>query len=398
MDQLKNKTLKKSFFLTVFVTAAIVVSLSAASAGICSKIHNRITLSHAFIMNGATISPGNGQYIMETDTNGPSDDFIQYTDTELLICRITEFLAVGLPILFSISGIGCAGTYFYHTKLKKPLKALQQGIRHIADNDLDFAIDYQKQDEFGELCSAFESMRQALVKNNRRMWNLLEERRKINASISHDLRTPITVIKGYSEYLDQNVGKGTLTEAGTREIAVYIHQAASRLEEYANSVHEIQNLEDMRLDYQKISLHDFGEEIASQLFVIARQNQKEIHLSPALPRQDVLLSKAAIFRIMENIIANALRYCKEKIEVEIAFSQPFLSITVTDDGNGFSPKDLAEATEYFYKGKSSKTHFGIGLSICKMLAQKHGGLLLLDNAPGKGARVTIKIKTACGET
>lgn len=391
MDKLKSMSLKKSFCLIVFIAAMIVIVLSTAAVKICSQKHDEITLSHAFIANGTLIYPENGQYIMEADnTDG---DYKKYTDTELLLCRTMELLIVLLPVIFSVSGIGCAATCFYHIKLKEPLKALQQGINHISDNDLDFTIDYQKHDELGKLCSAFEIMCRELVRNNRHMWNLVDERRKINASISHDLRTPITVIKGYSEYLNKNTGKGTLTEDGIREIAVYIHQAAGRLEEYADSVHEIQALEDMHLEYQEVSLSDFEEEMVSQLSVIDKQTTKKICVSSELPRQNVVLSTAAVFRITENIISNALRYCKEKIEVDISFSQPFLAVVITDDGTGFSQKDLAEATNCFYKGKSSKAHFGIGLSICKMLSEKHGGFIRLENVPEKGARVTVKIKT-----
>lgn len=393
MDKLKSMSLKKSFCLIVSMAAMIVIALSAATVKICSRKHDEITLSHAFIANGAHIYPENGRYIMEAPTDDTSDDPMKYTDTELLISRTMEISIVLLPVLFSVLGIGFAAISFYHIKLKEPLKALQQGIDHISNNDLDFTIDYQKQDELGKLCSAFELMRRELVRNNRYMWNLVEERRKINASISHDLRTPITVIKGYSEYLDKNTGKGTLTERGIREIAVYIHQAASRLEEYADSVHEIQALEDMHLEYQEVSLSDFEEEIVSQLSIIDKQTTKKICVSSELPQQTVVLSTAAVFRIIENIISNALRYCKEIIEADISFSQPFLIVVITDDGRGFSQKDLAEATNYFYKGKSSKAHFGIGLSICKMLSEKHGGFIQLDNAPGKGARVTVKIKT-----
>lgn len=393
MGKLKSMSLKKSFCLIVFIAAMIVIALSAAAVKICSRKHDEITLSHAFIANGAHIYPENGRYIMETPTDDTFDNDVKYTDTELLICRTMELLIVLLPVLFSVLGIGFAAISFYHIKLKEPLRALRQGIDHISNNDLDFTIDYQNQDELGELCGAFEAMRRELVRNNRYMWNLVDERRKINASISHDLRTPITVIKGYSEYLDKNTGKGTLTEGGIREIAVYIHQAAGRLEEYADSVHEIQALEDLRLEYQEVSLSDFEEEMVSQLSVIDKQTAKKICVSSELPQQTVVLSTAAVFRITENIISNALRYCKEKIEADISFSQPFLIIMITDDGKGFSQKDLAEATNCFYKGKSSRDHFGIGLSICKMLSEKHGGLIQLDNAPGKGARVTVKIKT-----
>lgn len=391
MDKLKNMTLKKAFFLIVSITAMTVILLSAAAVKSCTGKHNQITLSHAFMTNGTLIYPENGRYIMDAD--GTDENFREYTSTELLLCRTLEILIVLLPVLFSVSGIGCAAVLFYHIKLKEPLKELRQGIAHVADNDLDFTIEYQKQDELGELCRAFERMRRELAKNNRYMWNLVNERKKINASISHDLRTPTTVIKGYSEYLDKNAGREILTKEKTQEIAVYIHQAAERLEAYADSVHEIQTLEDMRLKYQKIALDSLKEEISSCLSILAGQNEKKIHLISELPRQEVMLSTAAVFRIAENIVANALRYCKEEIEVSLAFSPPLLTIVATDDGSGFSQKDLTEATDCFYKGKSSKTHFGIGLFICKTLAEKHGGSIRLENAPGRGARVTAIIKT-----
>lgn len=330
---------------------------------------------------------------------------MEFTDRELWICRITEILMVFLPVLFSALGIVCAGTCFYHVKLKEPLTALKQGISHIADNDLDFSIGYGKQDELGELCRAFETMRGKLVKNNRYMWGLVEERKKINASIAHDLRTPITVIKGYSEYLDRNAGKENMTGDGTREIAGYINQAAVRLEEYADSVREVQALEDMRLEYEEVLLCSFLEEMRAQLSVMAGQNGKEIRLRARLPEQAVEMSAAAVFRIMENIVDNSLRFCRERIDVEVSFAASFLTITITDDGRGFSEKERVEATDYFYKGKMEgkhsmeekhsmeKKHFGIGLTICRILAQKHGGAILLDNAPEGGARVTVKIKT-----
>ena len=394
MGKLKDMTLKKAFYLIVSVTAVIVLCLSAVSVRICSRIHDRITLSHAFRMDAAVFDDEDGEYcIMEAESGGTEDGHTEFTDRELWICRITEILIVFLPVLFSALGIVCAGTCFYHVKLKEPLTALKQGISHIADNDLDFSIGYGKQDELGELCRAFETMRGELVKNNRYMWGLVEERKKINAGIAHDLRTPITVIKGYSEYLDRNAGKENMTGDGIREIAGYINQAAVRLEEYADSVREVQALEDMRLEYGEVLLGSFLEEMRAQLSVMAGQNGKEICLRAGLPQQTVKMSAAAVFRIMENIVDNSLRFCRERIDVEVSFDAPFLTVTITDDGRGFSEKERVEATDYFYKGKAEKKHFGIGLTICRILAQKHGGTILLDNAPEGGARVTVKIKT-----
>ena len=329
---------------------------------------------------------------MEASGGPANGEVSEFTNQEVIVFEIAQTLMVLLPVLFSFAGIACASSIFYRIKLKEPLDALKQGIVHIADNDLSFSISYQKQDELGQLCGAFETMRRELLDNNRRMWALLDERKKINASISHDLRTPITVIKGYSEYLDRNIGKDILTEDGTREIAGYIHEAASRLEDYANSVHEVQALEDISLDYKEISLAELMKEMQTQLSIQSEQHQTDIHISANLPEQTVSLAPAAVFRIVENIVSNALRYCKSIIDVDFSYSQPFLTITVTDDGKGFSAQDRAEAVNYFYKGKKEKEHFGIGLTICKILAEKHGGTISLDNVPDSGARVTVKLK------
>ena len=393
MDKLKNLSIKKTFCLIVIITAIVVILLSAASVRICSNIRDQILLPHAFIFQPSVVQPEeNGKFTLEAGGTIMDNEPVEYTDQEVIIFNTAQTLIVLLPVIFSFVGIGCASSIFYHIKLKEPLDALKQGIIHIADNDLSFSIQYQKQDELGQLCGAFEKMRRELLDNNRRMWALVDERKKINASISHDLRTPITVIKGYSEYLDRNIGKDVLTEDGTREIATYIHQAASRLEDYANSVHEVQALEDISLEYKEISLADLMNEMQTQLSILSEQHQTAINISEQLPQQTVSIAPAAVFRIVENIVSNSLRYCKSQIDLDFSYSQSFLTITVTDDGNGFSAQDRAEAVNYFYKGKKEKEHFGIGLTICKILAEKHGGTISLDNAPDGGARVTVKLK------
>lgn len=393
MDKLKNLSIKKTFFLIVAITAVIVIILSAVSVQVCSTIRDQILLSHAFIMQPAVINPAeDGSYTLEGKGGITDNEADEFTESEVTAFKAAQILIVLLPVVFSFAGIACASSVFYRIKLKKPLDALKQGIVHIVDNDLSFSVRYQKQDELGQLCEAFDKMRRELLDNNRRMWALVDERKKINASISHDLRTPITVIKGYSEYLDRNIGKDVLTEDGTREIAGYIHQAASRLEDYTNSVHEVQSLEDMSLEYKKIALPDLMKEMQTQLSILSEQHQAKINISEQLPEQTVSIAPAAVFRIVENIVSNALRYCQSQIDLNFSYSQPFFIITVTDDGKGFSAQDRAEAVNHFYKRKKEKEHFGIGLTICKILTEKHGGTISLDNAPEGGAKVTVKLK------
>ena len=395
MGMLKNLSIKKTFCFIVLITAIVVILLSAAALQICSNIRDQILLPHAFILQPSVVQPeGNGRYTLEAGSAITNNEAAVFTDQEILLFKLAQAGIVLLPVIFSFAGIACASSVFYRIKLKEPLDALKQGIVHIACNDLTFSINYQKQDEFGQLCGAFEKMRRELLDNNRRMWALVDERKKINASISHDLRTPITVIKGYSEYLGRNIDKDVLAEDGIREIAAYIHQAAGRLEDYANSVYEVQALEDMSLEYKKIVLPDLMKEMQTQLSILSEQHQTKINISEQLPKQTVSIAPAAVFRIVENIVSNALRYCQSQIDLAFCYSQPFLTITIIDDGKGFSAQDRAEAVNYFYKGRKEKEHFGIGLTICKILAEKHGGTISLDNTPEGGAKVTVKLKIA----
>ena len=126
MGKLEDMTLKKAFYLIVSVTVVIVLCLSAVSVRVCSRIHDRITLSHAFMMNATVFDyEGGGYGTMEVETGDTEDGPMEFTDRELWICRIMEILIVLLPVLFSVLGIVCAGTYFYHVKLKGPLTALK---------------------------------------------------------------------------------------------------------------------------------------------------------------------------------------------------------------------------------------------------------------------------------
>ena len=147
------------------------------------------------------------------------------------------------PLLFSIVGILLCGFHFYRKKLSVPLNLLSDATKQISDRDLDFHLQYENEDEMGILCGSFEQMRQTLRENYREMWNLLEERRLLQASIAHDLRNPIAVIEGYTEYLQMNLAKGKLNNQRVLKIAENLNLAARRLEHYTESVRTLNQME-----------------------------------------------------------------------------------------------------------------------------------------------------------
>lgn len=119
----------------------------------------------------------------------------------LSICEVAPIIAT--PI-YSALCIITATLLFYRNKLKKPLTELKAASEMISNNNLNFSIKYDSKDELGELCSSFETMRFTLANNFSEMWRQMEERKQLNAAFAHDLRTPLTVLKGYNEILQSN--------------------------------------------------------------------------------------------------------------------------------------------------------------------------------------------------
>lgn len=407
MDQ-KHKTVKTAFYCYIFIMSAVVLLLSGIAVKVCIGMRDKIIASHAYIYEAQDGMAGEdeqanvygGAYIIPPDdTLGQSgreesgkDDPQEFTQREKMYCHLLEILTVFLPFLFLCAGIWVAGSIFYSKKLKEPFHLLNEGIAHIEKGDLDFSLEYPRQDELGDLCRAFETMRQKVLQNSIELWNMAEERKKLNASVAHDLRTPITVIKGYSEYLIRNLDNDAVSRKNREEILLYIENAAGRLEAYADSVHHIHKLENLNLTYSEVDLNQLSVEITSALNVIAEREDRMISVSSHLPQEKVLLSAVAIFRILENIVQNACYYSKKNVSVDLAKNDVYLEITVTDDGEGFSENAIDKAFSPYFKEEGKEDHYGMGLAVCKILCRKHGGDIFLSNTGDRGAKVFVKLK------
>lgn len=133
---------------------------------------------------------------------------------------------------------------FFRRKLKEPLSLLTGAAEKIEKNDLDFTLSYERADEMGKLCASFERMRMALSENNRQMWRAMEARKRLNAAFAHDLRTPLFVIRGYSEMLSRQSGVDFAQEQ-VEGMAKAIGKNVARLETFVNDMARLQKLEDI---------------------------------------------------------------------------------------------------------------------------------------------------------
>lgn len=313
-----------------------------------------------------------------------------------LVAENPENPALHWHDFFAISTVGIyvcavivAGTYiFYKQKLSGSLKALMEGIEQIAGNNLDFSIQYDTEDELGMLCRSFERMKNELQNNYKRIWYMTEERRKLNAAFAHDLRTPLTVLQGYTDFLDEYIlfpeKEDTKLLETNRMMAYYI----KRLEDYVEVMNNIQKLEDTPVKIQTIPIHSFMKMLEDNITLTAKEYGKDIFVINEANIQEVKGDISLIFRVLENVMRNACHYSKNKVSVRLYEQSYLLSFEMIDDGAGFSPEALERALNPFYtSGQSESPHIGLGLNICKILCEKHGGSISISNTSDSGARV-----------
>lgn len=383
----KRKSIKTAFTTSMLVCIVSALLLSLALSSCCQWGQSQIYKQYQFefgvsdpemvIGFDRTADEQKGSISYQT----PLNLMDHFTPADRTIYNILGFLSIGVyPICF-IFCIVATSILFYKRHMQKPLAILDHAAGQIADNNLDFKIVYDKEDEMGKLCSSFEKMRQALQESNEEMWRQMEERKRLNAAFSHDLRTPLTVLKGQSELLRQYAPK--MTAEKVSDTSEMMHRHIVRLEEYVQTMGELQRLEDIEIVRQSITLEALCKQLEETGEAV--RNGKGFSHEVIGDRDSYLnIDVSIVMRVYENLLANAVRFAKEKIMVSAESQEGYLYLTVSDDGAGFAKKDLENATKPFYKTvrETDNEHFGMGLNICKILCEKHGGYIRLSNRDG----------------
>lgn len=390
MGKIKTKSLRTSMAVTFLITICVTVMLSSITIFAANQVQHEILKKRYMTINSPDfqVDENTGNYILDIDNNNITWQPLSRWDT---VAYYGSYAAmVGLPVFYIAVGIGAAAAVYYRKKLREPITQLQNGVERIQEDNLDFHIEYDGDDELGRLCCSMEKMRGELRQKHKALWESLEQRKLLNASVSHDLRTPITVLKGYLDYLEKNIPQDKLTEDMLLDTVSSMQGAVNRLELYVKSVRDIEKIENIEIEKRSENVKLLLNELRSNVRQLA--GNKEIIISNDITVDKIQIDKGVFFRILENLLQNALRYAEKQVSINLSHKKDFLILTVKDDGKGFSAADLEKATTVFYSNDKEKQHFGIGLSVCKILCEKHGGLLYVGNQKEKGACVTAKLK------
>ena len=390
MGKIKTKSLKTSMAVTFLITICVTALLSSVTIFAANQVQHEILKKRYMTINSPDfqVDENTGNYILDIDNNNITWQPLSRWDTVVYYGSYAAM--VGLPVFYIAVGIGAAAAVYYRKKLREPITQLQNGVERIQEDNLDFHIEYDGDDELGRLCCSMEKMRRELRQKHKALWESLEQRKLLNASVSHDLRTPITVLKGYLDYLEKNIPQDKLTEDMLFDTVSSMQGAVNRLELYVESVRDIEKIENIEIEKRSENVKLLLNELRSNVLQLA--GNKEIIISNDITVDKIQIDKGVFFRILENLLQNALRYAEKQVSINLSHKKDFLILTVKDDGKGFSAVDLEKATTVFYSNDKEKQHFGIGLSVCKILCEKHGGLLYVGNQKEKGACVTAKLK------
>lgn len=238
-------------------------------------------------------------------------------------------------------------------------------------------------------------MRLELVQGKEEMWRLVERQKELNAAFAHDLRTPLTVLRGYTDFLARYIPEGKISEEKMQDTLALMSGHLKRLENYSRTMKGIRSIEEVPFSPRQTELGSIHKRIDEVVFALNHAGDIRICYQ-RYGAEDAVKVEAddnIIMEVLENLLSNAIRYAQGEIEVASDYDEgkrEFL-LTVRDDGAGFSDEQLKMALQPYhkeYEGGEADEHFGIGLHICREFCRKHGGTLNVANSIRGGAVVT----------
>lgn len=367
MEWLRKAGLKKSFFVLTFLCLLVSLALVALVWFICVKIQSQIPFdSLSYRLDGR---------IMQLEPLY-TEPLTLYQKRVLSVVGILQILSC---ILFPVCGMAVAGILFYRLKCKVPIEILEESVKRIQNQDLDFHIPKVSEDELGQLCAAFETMRAELLQSNQELWRQAEERKRLNAAFSHDLRNPVTVLKGTVKMLRKQQGACDL------QALERLENYTLRIEQYVEAMSSIQRLEQYPVKKKRID----GVALTADLIQTANLLAPQLSISVRdCGIGSVILDYGLFMIVAENLIGNAARFAQKEIDISIEKNGTVFKMQIIDDGAGFPLSLLQNGPKPFGKIEEDAAHFGMGLYSSQLLCIKHGGDLQLENQQGYGASVT----------
>lgn len=288
------------------------------------------------------------------------------------------FTALVILIFTSVS----VGLWIYRS-VATPLVKLRKATQNIKDGNLDFVLDVEGTDEFAELCRDFEEMRRRLKESAEEKLVLDKENKELISNISHDLKTPITAVKGYVEGIMDGVAD--TPEKMDRYVRT-IYNKTVEMDHLINELTFYSKIDTNRIPYtfSKLNVEDYFSDCAEEVGLELETRGIQLCYANYVDSDvQVIADGEQIRRVIHNIINNAIKYMdkgkgmKGIIQIRVKDVGDFVQVEIEDNGKGIAAKDLPYIFDRFYRTdvsrNSAKGGSGIGLSIVRKILEDHGG-------------------------
>ena len=279
----------------------------------------------------------------------------------------------------------------YGRKISRKLIPLQTATEKIENKDLEFEVQYSGIQEIDVALQSLESMKTELKRSLETQWKIEQTRKMQISALAHDIKTPLTVVRGNAEMLNDTDQTGD-----QREFTHYILKNANQMEQYVQMLIELSKAEGgYLLQRENVNTRAFLDELYSRIHALVSIKHLKTEFEEKNLPEIINLDSSLMQRAIMNIVSNAVDYSPDGglIQFFVSAENHRFRFTVEDSGKGFSAEDLKNATMQFYQGdssRSSKSHYGMGLFIVDSIVRQHGGSLSIANSAKGGGMVTIE--------
>ncbi len=303
-----------------------------------------------------------------------------------IIAKDLLFTATVILVFTALS----IGLWIYRS-IATPLVKLKKATQNIKEGNLDFVLEVDGDDEFSELCRDFEEMRKRLKESAEEKVLMDKENKELISNISHDLKTPITAVKGYVEGIMDGVAD---TPEKIDRYVKTIYNKTNEMDHLINELTFYSKIDTNRIPYtfSKLNVEDYFSDCAEEVGLeLETRGIELVYANYVEDNVQVIADGEQIRRVIHNIISNAIKYMdkpKGIIQIRIKDVGDFIQVEIEDNGKGIAAKDLPSIFDRFYRTdvsrNSSKGGSGIGLSIVKKILEDHGGKVWATSRLGIG--------------
>ena len=313
------------------------------------------------------------------------------TDAISSWCRLKNILFIAgfvLSLLFAL------GLLLILNRIFQPLNQISQTSREIANGAYGTRLPVSGHDELSKMAQNFNHMASEIQRQISELKDAADKKQQFVDNFAHEIRTPLTAIYGYAEYMQ----KAALSEDDRLFALQYIMSESRRLQMIGSQLLELANLQNNPVIFEELKVSGLFDSISQTLS--ANLEGKAIQLV-FYSKIDTIYGEASLLEsLLINLINNAIKACGESGHIIVCATEEsgVKIITVQDDGKGMTPEVLSQITEPFYRGEKSRSRndggAGLGLAICKQITSSHHAELSFTSQPGKGTKVKITFTTS----